>query len=382
MASLREIKDHIGSVRSTLKITSAMKLVSSAKLRKAQQAVEAMRPYQQELERMLAAVNSLNDSSLQNVLSADSGKGLSAKRWESDTYLLHGKLAIVAIASNSSLCGAFNGNVVRKVQELVAKAGGPDHVEVFALGRKVAEPLRKAGVGATPANAGGQPLTSATATHGPAQKTSSAAPSVIADSDFSVIAGSDRQSFNALVAHPDYAASQALTSVLVDGFNAGRYSGVVLVYNHFVSTSSQKVVVEPFLSDCADGPVGGGSLLEGRNTRGSVAGGPSTEVDGGVSPKGELPRGGFPHRPDSGDYLLEPGREAILENLEPQVIRLKLYAAILDSVAAEHAARMIAMQAATDNAEDLLAELSLEYNKGRQAKITAEILDLVAGARQ
>ena len=359
MASLREIKDHIGSVRSTLKITSAMKLVSSAKLRKAQQAVEAMRPYQQELERMLAAVNSLNDSSLQNVLSADSGKGLSAKRWESDTYLLHGKLAIVAIASNSSLCGAFNGNVVRKVQELVARAGGPDRVEVFALGRKVAEPLRKAGVG-MPDQVGHDGVAG----------------------DLPVIADPDRQSLNALVAHPDYAASQALTSVLVDGFNAGRYSGVVLVYNHFVSTSSQKVVVEPFLSDCADGPVGGGSLLEGRNTRGSVAGGPSTEVDGGVSPKGELPRGGFPHRPASGDYLLEPGREAILENLEPQVIRLKLYAAILDSVAAEHAARMIAMQAATDNAEDLLAELSLEYNKGRQAKITAEILDLVAGARQ
>ncbi|MBO4595361.1 MAG: ATP synthase F1 subunit gamma [Bacteroidales bacterium] len=354
MASLREIKDHIGSVRSTLKITSAMKLVSSAKLRKAQQAVETMRPYQQELERMLAAVNSLNDNSLQNVLSADSGKGLSVKSWESDTYLLHGKLAIVAIASNSSLCGAFNGNVVRKVQELVAQAGGPDRVEVFALGRKVAEPLRKSGV----------------------------------------IADPDRQSLNALVAHPDYAASQALASILVDGFNAGRYSSVLLVYNHFVSTSSQKVVVESFLGATVE-PSGWGSPLEGRNTRGftpeikvfpgapgSVAGGPSPEGDGGVSPKDELPRGGFPNRPAPGDYLLEPGREAILESLEPQVIRLKLYAAILDSVAAEHAARMIAMQAATDNAEDLLAELSLEYNKGRQAKITAEILDLVAGARQ
>ena len=341
MASLREIKDHIGSVRSTLKITSAMKLVSSAKLRKAQQAVETMRPYQQELERMLAAVNSLNDNSLQNVLSADSGKGLSVKSWESDNYLLHGKLAIVAIASNSSLCGAFNGNVVRKVQELVAKAGGPDRVEVFALGRKVAEPLRKSGV----------------------------------------IADPDRQSLNALVAHPDYAASQALASILVEGFDSGRYSGVLLVYNHFVSTSSQKVVVESFLGATVE-PSGWGSPLEGRNTRGSVAGGPSPEGDGGVSPKDELPRGGFPNRPAPGDYLLEPGREAILESLEPQVIRLKLYAAILDSVAAEHAARMIAMQAATDNAEDLLAELSLEYNKGRQAKITAEILDLVAGARQ
>ena len=273
MASLREIKDHIGSVQSTLKITSAMKLVSSAKLRKAQQAVETMRPYQQELERILAAVNSLSDSALQDVLSSDSGKGLSAKRWESDTYLLNSKLAIVAIASNSSLCGAFNGNVLRKVSELVTQAGGPDSVDVFALGRKVG--------------------------------------------------GTD---WNHLVAHPDYAASQQLSSALVEAYNAGRYSSVMLVYNHFVSTSSQKVVVESFL--------------------------PLSYAGSEDSP---------------GYYIIEPGREAILEELLPQVIRLKLYAAILDSVAAEHAARMIAMQAATDNAEDLLAELSLEYNKGRQA---------------
>ena len=270
MASLREIKDHIGSVRSTLKITSAMKLVSSAKLRKAQQAVETMRPYQQELEKMLAAVGGV-------------GSVAPVPEFESQ-----GKLAIVAIASNQSLCGAFNGNVLRKVQEVVAKEGGPDHVEVFALGRKV----------------GGTDL-------------------------------------NDLVAHPDYAASQALATTLVEGYEAGLYSRIVLVYNHFASTSSQKVVVEPYLpmENCE-----------------------ATDKDD--------------------TYILEPGREEILKDLLPQVIRLKLYAAILDSVAAEHAARMIAMQAATDNAEDLLADLSLEYNKGRQAKITAEILDLVAGARQ
>ena len=274
MASLREIKDHIGSVRSTLKITSAMKLVSSAKLRKAQQAVETMRPYQQELERMLEAIGGIGSTPVQE---------------ETEN---HGKLAIVAIASNSSLCGAFNGNVVRKVQEMVAQAGGPEHVEVFAVGRKV----------------GGTDL-------------------------------------NDLVAHPDYAKSQELASILVDGYNSGRFSRVILVYNHFFSTSSQKVVAETYLP------------LQGA---------------------------GYENSQDlySGDYILEPGREAILKDLLPQVIRLKLYAAILDSVAAEHAARMIAMQAATDNAEDLLAELSLEDNKGRQAKITAEILDLVAGARQ
>ena len=318
MASLREIKDHIGSVRSTLKITSAMKLVSSAKLRKAQQAVETMRPYQQELEKMLSALGGTGGDSAAPEMEAK------------------GKLAIVAIASNSSLCGAFNGNVLRKVLELVAQAGGPDCVEVFALGRKVAEPLRKAGI----------------------------------------IADADRQSLNDLVAHPDYGASQTLASALVDGFDSGRFSSVLLVYNHFVSTSTQKVVVESYLPPCGEV----GLPPEGRATRGTEAGGPSS--DGGVSPKGELPKGERPPRDQVDDYILEPGREAILADLLPQVIRLKLYAAILDSVAAEHAARMIAMQAATDNAEDLLAELSLEYNKGRQAKITAEILDLVAGARQ
>lgn len=257
-----------------------MKLVSSAKLRKAQQAVETMRPYQYELEKILALLASV-----------DAAPASAAA----------GKTAIVAIASNSSLCGAFNGNVVRKVQGLIDSLGS-DKVELVAIGRKVAEPLRKSGVA------------------GPAQA---------AD-------------LNRLVAHPDYATAQALADSLLAACAEGRYSQVLLVYNHFVSTGSQKVVVESLL----------GATGQGLAT------------------------------PASESFLLEPGREAILRDLVPQVRRLKLFAAILDSIAAEHAARMIAMQAASDNAEDLLAELSLEYNKGRQAKITAEILDLVGGAQQ
>ena len=281
-----------------------MKLVSSAKLRKAQQAVETMRPYQYELEKILALLASV-----------DAAPAPAAA----------GKTAIVAIASNSSLCGAFNGNVVRKVQGLIDTLGR-DNVELVAIGRKVAEPLRKSGAG--------RPLTSATATLGPAQKTASAAAGPAA-----APASVDQ---NRLVAHPDYAAAQALADSLLAACAEGRYSQVLLVYNHFVSTGSQKVVVESLL----------GAAGQGLAT-------PASEA-----------------------FILEPGREEILRDLVPQVRRLKLFAAILDSIAAEHAARMIAMQAASDNAEDLLAELSLEYNKGRQAKITAEILDLVGGAQQ
>ena len=260
-----------------------MKLVSSAKLRKAQQAVEMMRPYQYELEKILALLASV-----------DAAPAPAAA----------GKTAIVAIASNSSLCGAFNGNVVRKVQSLIDSIGR-DNVELVAIGRKVAEPLRKSGAGPAPAD------------------------------------------LNRLVAHPDYATAQALADSLLSACAEGRYSQVLLVYNHFVSTGSQKVVVE--------------SLL-----------GAAGSLDGGAAEA----------TPASEAFILEPGREEILRDLVPQVRRLKLFAAILDSIAAEHAARMIAMQAASDNAEDLLAELSLEYNKGRQAKITAEILDLVGGAQQ
>ena len=145
-----------------------------------------------------------------------------------------------------------------------------------------------------------------------------------------------------VVAHPGFEAVAAASSELRKLYSEGEVSSVVLVYNHFVSTGRQQVVVEPFLPFEA----------------------PQTEVK-------EDPEEHF---------ILEPSREELLRSLIPQVLDLKLYAALLDSSAAEHAARMIAMQAATDNGEGLLSELTLEYNKGRQQKITSEILDLAGGA--
>ena len=331
MASLREIKDHIASVRSTLKITSAMKLVASAKLRKAQQAAEGIRPYTAALSQMLAAVMAdapvIPDGRAQN-------QAFYARETSGADVAGAGRVAIVAVASNSSLCGAFNINVVHRVQELVAecKAAGAG-VEVISVGRKMAEAMRKMG---------------------------------FAPEDHTDLVG--RNSFEK---------SSAFAQELIDAFNSGRYTRILLVYNHFVSTASQKVQVETYM------PFGGGQRM-GYTLRTPY---PPTDEVGGAQlrwegPSGRLEEGiAHPSAPDS-EYILEPSREEILATLLPQVMRLRIHTVMLDSIAAEHAARMLAMQAASDNAEDLLSELTLEYNKGRQQKITSEILDLVGGAQQ
>ena len=383
MASLREIKDHIASVRSTLKITSAMKLVASAKLRKAQQAAEGIRPYTAALSQMLAAVLAdgqgspsvsrptatgkgpgrvpqgepgpgiarpmadapvISDGRAQNgaiyAREADFGgpraqnQAFYARETSGADVAGAGRVAIVAVASNSSLCGAFNINVVHRVQELVAecKAAGAG-VEVISVGRKMAEAMRKMGF----------------------------APEDHAD----------------LVGRNSFEKSSAFAQELIDAFNSGRYTRILLVYNHFVSTASQKVQVETYM------PFGGGQRM-GYTLRTPY---PPTDEVGGAQlcwegPSGRLEEGiAHPSAPDS-EYILEPSREEILATLLPQVMRLRIHTVLLDSIASEHAARMLAMQAASDNAEDLLSELTLEYNKGRQQKITSEILDLVGGAQQ
>ena len=326
MASLREVKDHIASVRSTLKITSAMKLVASAKLRKAQQAAEGVRPYTEALAGMLASVLAEPTAKSKGQVCDPQGASSTCIAFPQapspastfDNSPVCGgnqSVAIVAVASNSSLCGGFNINVIHKVQEVVAeirKAGG--EVEVISVGRKMAEAMRKAGF----------------------------APEDHAD----------------LVGHNTFEKSAAFAQALIDAFNSGRYGRILLIYNHFVSTSSQKVTVETYLPFSVAGgcPIGSGM------TKDVIAGSDRQS-------------------PDT-EYILEPSREEILATLLPQVMQLRIHTVLLDSIAAEHAARTLAMQAASDNAEDLLAELTLEYNKGRQQKITSEILDLIGGAQQ
>ena len=290
MPTLKEIKGRIGSVKSTLKITSAMKLVSSAKLHKAQQATEAMRPYEEALLGILASLR----GTAPEAPSAHQPVEPQASSPSEDSEARR-PTAIVAIASNSSLSGGFNTNIIAKVRE-VRKPGDV----VYSIGRKMADAMRRDGF-ATP------------------------------------------EDLNALIEHPSYGPAADLVSRLMEDFAKGRLEKVLLVYTHFVSTARQVPVVEVLVSS---NPSAHAVILSA---------GEESEI------------------------LIEPGRKELLEALEPKTIKLKLYAALLDSAAAEHAARTVAMQTATDNAENLLAELTLQYNKGRQQKITSEILDLAGG---
>ena len=292
MPTLKEIKGRIGSVKSTLKITSAMKLVSSAKLRKAQNAIAAMRPYEEELMRMLAMASGAGGVT-ETVTSPAKKADFAGDVPENVTS----PAVIIAVASNSSLCGGFNANVIAKVRS-VRRPGDV----VYSIGRKMADAMARDGF-------------------------------------------SSPSDYSALSEHPAYADAAALVEKLSEDFYDGRISGVTLVYTHFVSTSRQVPVVESLLHAAGRDGISSASL-------------PAE---------------------DPGCPLLEPSARELLAALFPRTLKLKLYAALLDSAAAEHAARTIAMQTATDNAEDLLAELTLQYNKGRQQKITSEILDLAGG---
>ena len=292
MPSLKEIKGRIGSVQSTLKITSAMKLVASAKLRKAQQTIEGMRPYERKLQGMLDHLVA-SGAKVSGEYTRTPAEGAGKLR-----------VALVAFASNSSLCGAFNANAVRLTQETIRSYGEAD-VTVYSIGRKMADSMRKAGH-PSPAD------------------------------------------YQKLADKPSYAPAAELAEKLMADFLAGRLDRIDLVYNHFVSSGKQVPVRETLLPMSS-----------------AISSGAEGEVE-----KSEI------------DYILEPSASALLADLLPKSLRLKFYTALLDSNASEHAARTVAMQTATDNGEDLLQELTLQYNKSRQQKITSEILDLAGGSQQ
>ena len=291
MPSLKEIKGRIGSVQSTLKITSAMKLVASAKLRKAQQTIEGMRPYERKLQGMLDHL-------------VASGAKVSGEYTRTPAEGTRQRVALVAFASNSSLCGAFNANAVRLTLETIRSYGDAD-VTVYSIGRKMADAMRKTGK-PSPAD------------------------------------------YQKLADKPAYAPAADLAEKLMEDYLAGRLDRIDLVYNHFVSSGKQVPVRETLL--------------------------PMTSV---ISSGAE----GKVEKSDL-EYILEPSASALLADLLPKSLRLKFYTALLDSNASEHAARTVAMQTATDNGEDLLQELTLQYNKSRQQKITSEILDLAGGSQQ
>lgn len=309
MSSLKEIKTRIASVKSTLKITSAMKMVAAAKLHKAQNAIGGKIPYEQQLRRTLAGM--LQDDDLQKAIHDQLGlgdaKGPSLVRLN-DVHIDElpekarvARVALVVFSSNSSLCGAFNSNIIREfqhVRESLLQSGYlPEDIDVYAIGRKVADAAVKSGL------------------------------NVVAD-------------LSDMAEKPSYDDAAELASALTDSFISGQVGQVILIYSHFATASSQPVVRENYL------PL---SLHD---------------LDAGEEPV---------------DYILEPDPLSLARELLPMVLKLKLYTVLLDSNAAEHAARTIAMQIASDNAKNLIAELTLAYNKGRQQEITAEILDLVGG---
>ena len=291
MPSLKEIKTRIGSVQGTLKITSAMKMVAAAKLHRAQQAVTGMLPYQQALYRMLSTVAGSRPVLLS-----------SRPRVEDPRGEISPRVLILAVASNSSLCGAFNANAVRKVLDTLreyAEEGIPDkNITVLSIGRKMADAMRRI--------------------------------------------GRDTGDLSRLIDKPSFPEAAAFADTVIERFQDGEFDRVEWIYNHFVSTASQVPVRETWLPF-------------------------SPEIS--ASDPDRL-------------VLLEPSRDELLRDLLPKLMRLKAYTVLLDSSAAEHAARTVAMQTATDNGEDILEELTLEYNKGRQQKITSEILDIVGGSMQ
>ena len=356
MPSLKEIKVRINSISSTLAITSAMKMVAAAKLQKAQMAIQNMLPYERRLHSMLidlmGAVNmsaaASEDGSVRGSGSAEHGFDQSADRLSlSNRHDLAGmdgayslmaqrevrKVAIVAFASNSSLCGAFNSNAIREatavINEYRASGLGDADITVYSVGRKMAEAMRKLGF-PSPA-------------------------------DFTKMSDS-----------PSYDAASALAQELFDGFVSGRFDKVELVYNHYKSTSSQPTTRQTYLPlSLADATA---DIQVGKIT-GSASEPYADKVAEPVvrqnSPTTETP-----------DLIVEPSKEELIATLLPKVVRLRVFTTLLDSTAAEQAARTVAMQLATDNGNDLLQELTLEYNKGRQQKITSEILDLVGGSMQ
>lgn len=356
MPSLKEIKGRINSISSTLAITSAMKMVAAAKLQKAQMAIQNMLPYERRLYSMLldlmGAMNisaaASEDVSVRGSGSAERGFDQSGDRLSlsnrqdlagmEGAYSLMAQrevrnVAIVAFASNSSLCGAFNSNVIREatavINEYRASGLGDADITVYSVGRKMAEAMKKLGF-PSPA-------------------------------DFTKMSDS-----------PSYDAASALAQELFDGFVSGRFDKVELVYNHYKSTSSQPTTRQTYLplslaDATADIQVGKITDSASEPYADKVA----EPVVRQNSPTTETP-----------DLIVEPSKEELIATLLPKVVRLRVFTTLLDSTAAEHAARTVAMQLATDNGNDLLQELTLEYNKGRQQKITSEILDIVGGSLQ
>ena len=291
MASLREIKNRIASVRSTRQITSAMKMVASAKLHKAQGRIENMLPYQRKLNAILT-----------NFLGTDTTV-------ESPYTAVRqvARVAVVAFSSNTSLCGAYNMNVVKLLEEVLEeyRSLGKDNIAIYPVGKKIEEAVRRMGY-------------------------------------------EPRGSYQQMADKPSYEEARSLAVELMDSFVTGQVDRIVLVYHHFKSAGTQVLLKENYL------PI---------DLQQTVFPGETSSTTAYLS-----------------DYIVEPSVDSLMAELLPKVLCQKVYTVLLDSSASEHAARMMAMQTATDNANDLIQDLTKQYNKGRQQAITNELLDIIGGS--
>jgi len=286
MANLKEIRNRISSVGSTMQITSAMKMVSAAKLKKAQDAITAMRPYADTLTSLL--------QNLSATLDGDSGSKFAEVREVN-------KVLIIAITSNRGLAGAFNSNVIKESNRSIEELYPGKQVDFITIGKKGNDILSK---------------------------------------NKKVINNN-----NAIFDDLSFEAVAIIAQNIMDLFADGTYDKIVLIYNKFKNAATQLVMNEQFLP-----------IVASKNN----------------DEKSEVS--------SNSDYIFEPSKEKIVEELIPKSLKTQLFKALRDSVASEHGARMTAMHKATDNASDLKARLTLEYNKARQAAITAEILEIVGGA--
>jgi len=282
MANLKEIRNRIASVSSTMQITSAMKMVSAAKLKKAQDAIIAMRPYANTLTKLIQNLSGNLEGDTQNPYTQVRTKQ---------------KILIVSLTSNRGLCGAFNANIIKKTRQLIDHDFSEQDVSLITIGKKGSEVLEKTGK----------------------------------------IIGVHDAVFDDL----NYDNVGQIAQNIMDKFAAQSFDQVVLVYNQFKNAATQIVEVEPFLPIVA-------------------------ELNDSVSA--------------SMDYIFEPSKPEIINDLLPKSLKMQLYKAVRDSFASEHGARMTAMHKATDNATELRDQLKLTYNQARQAAITNEILEIVGGA--
>ena len=296
-----------------------MKMVASSKLHHAQQLIENMLPYESMLEHILKAF-------LASMPEARTPLNVERKQLK--------RVALVAFSSNSSLCGGFNANVTKLLQQAVAhyREQGVTDIVVYPIGRKITEQATKMGL-----QIGGN--------------------------------------FNLLAEKPNAHQCADIATELSEQYAAGELDRVELIYHHFKSAGSQILTRRTFLPIDLSTELG---RFSDRDLSSDVVTAKAQEYLKNKAAKEEKKK--EEAKPLNDNFLVEPDMETILTTLIPKELNLMVYTALLDSNASEHAARMVAMQTATDNADELLRDLNLQYNKSRQQAITNELLDIMGGS--